>query len=623
MRFQHLQQGATFQILDCEMNQMKSLIQGSYLQGMPTSPDIVRLVHRGGESISKSDMTALIMKDPVLMARVLASANLNPLLESTGDVLVAASRVGDQIYRIAEQASLRSVVSTSLNVANYWTICRWRAKIMMCLNDFDKTGISDTEAYSFALLSDIGFLCVMTDFLSQQSEVSDDLINASQSQSIPTTKVIFKECGVPSRWYSWIGLALDARSPLNALDDLMITMLRVSHEVAQSWLQGVSDELSISRLVRMVSNHLGNKTRLAWVSSIIKCFAEAGHEKVVIDDHSVKQNAVTHPETNSAKGRALRCTLVGFDEGMASYLESILTQSNVNLTTQATLDFCSEMVLYNKVDCIILNGTKESVEHAIGWCSAVRKIKSDKQVYILAVTSDPCEVQVMDLLNAGADDVLDVTYTGILPAKILTAQRWLHLQTEITSYSTRLKSAAKVLLERNEQLEWQANTDVLTGVSNRRHAIEILKRESARACRHGRSLSVALIDLDDFKKINDHHGHDAGDVVLVHAAEMFTSVLRCDDHLSRIGGEEFLVIMPETDAAGAKVVAERLRDVLREKIIKSPTGNDIKLTASIGCAAIGCMKSADAWQELMTSADRAMYSVKRSTKNAVRVVSLK
>ncbi|WP_448192795.1 sensor domain-containing diguanylate cyclase [Azospirillum sp. sgz301742] len=166
----------------------------------------------------------------------------------------------------------------------------------------------------------------------------------------------------------------------------------------------------------------------------------------------------------------------------------------------------------------------------------------------------------------------------------------------------------------NEELQHLATVDPLTGMWNRRHFLELANRELERARRYDRPLCVLMLDVDHFKWINDAHGHATGDTALVELAATCRVTLRGSDLLGRLGGEEFAVLLPETDTQCACEVAERLRCAIAAIDLPSPTG-PIRLTASIGVAA---MHPADASVEKpLSRADEALYRAKAEGRNRV------
>jgi diguanylate cyclase (GGDEF)-like protein len=156
--------------------------------------------------------------------------------------------------------------------------------------------------------------------------------------------------------------------------------------------------------------------------------------------------------------------------------------------------------------------------------------------------------------------------------------------------------------------------DSLTGAYNRRYLTELAEREMAGARRHARPLAVAMIDIDHFKAVNDNYGHKVGDEVIQKLSATCTSQLRVIDHFGRIGGEEFVCVLPETSQAEALNCAERLRLSLAALRIDTPRG-PLRFTVSIGVALLDATH-AD-WSALLRDADGALYRAKRGGRNRV------
>lgn len=166
-----------------------------------------------------------------------------------------------------------------------------------------------------------------------------------------------------------------------------------------------------------------------------------------------------------------------------------------------------------------------------------------------------------------------------------------------------------------QQLEKQAHTDVLTGLNSRGHFLALLEQEIKRAKRYNNPLSVAMLDLDHFKAINDNHGHQAGDEVLKTFARVCLEVLRKIDVIGRVGGEEFVVLFPETTLEQALEVAERLRRAIALTAVHIESGVSIRFTVSMGLASLDNRDiNLDG---LLNQADKALYQAKYGGRNQV------
>ena len=169
------------------------------------------------------------------------------------------------------------------------------------------------------------------------------------------------------------------------------------------------------------------------------------------------------------------------------------------------------------------------------------------------------------------------------------------------------------LVKRAEaRLREQATRDPLTDISNRRDLLEQGGSELERARRYGRHFSAALLDLDHFKLVNDEHGHAAGDAVIVQMVRLAQSLLRASDLIGRWGGEEFVVLLPETDLAKAAAVLDRIRSALADTKLTLPGGLQLRVTVSVGVAE---WTGIEALESLVERADGACYEAKRLGRN--------
>jgi len=181
----------------------------------------------------------------------------------------------------------------------------------------------------------------------------------------------------------------------------------------------------------------------------------------------------------------------------------------------------------------------------------------------------------------------------------------LQMREALSSHST---------LREKRELEYLSITDPVTGLKNHRYFQDRLRIELERANRHFRPLSLAMLDLDRFKELNDQHGHPNGDRLLRACAERFLSHVRLIDTIARYGGEEFAVLMPDTTFGDAIKVAERLRLAIAHQVFAIPPAREIRLTISIGVAT-SLHPTPLVAQELITRADQALYQAKRQGRN--------
>jgi len=168
-----------------------------------------------------------------------------------------------------------------------------------------------------------------------------------------------------------------------------------------------------------------------------------------------------------------------------------------------------------------------------------------------------------------------------------------------------------------KELEHLSRTDGLTGLMNRRALMENLEHEVRRSIRYGTDLSMVLCDIDNFKEINDTYGHSTGDRALETVADVLLDMARKSDIIGRYGGDEFLLILPETTLEGSREFAERLKSTLAKTRFSSEDGSPIAFSLSFGVTAFEPEK--DTPDSFITRADHAMYASKREGRNRVTV----
>ncbi|MCX7990458.1 MAG: diguanylate cyclase [Proteobacteria bacterium] len=236
----------------------------------------------------------------------------------------------------------------------------------------------------------------------------------------------------------------------------------------------------------------------------------------------------------------------------------------------------------------------------------LKKIRSDEKFIdlpVIMLTAKSEKEDVLEGISLGANDYITKPFeTEILIAKMKGLIKLKQLQEE--------------LKQKNIILETLAITDGLTGAYNHRYFYKRLTEEFERARRYGTSLSLIMIDIDFFKKINDKYGHLIGDAVLADLAKLLRQNIRKHDVFARYGGEEFAIILPHTNYEGAKHEAERLRKAVENNKF-AHVEKEGEVTISLGCVSYPDA-SAEKPEDLVRFADSALYTAKNSGRNNVK-----
>jgi diguanylate cyclase (GGDEF)-like protein len=277
-------------------------------------------------------------------------------------------------------------------------------------------------------------------------------------------------------------------------------------------------------------------------------------------------------------------------------------------------------------NCIVLSGLiADGMLHPNNEYHAVRAAKCAEEILGLDTITYRAVLDLISAILPDISDIFDIKMIDLSQAVALKDQanelimmRHLHMNEEVKQ----VRRTAEELSARSRLLEDQMKKDSLTGLFNRSHFDEILLKEFSLATEQGWPLSVAFIDLDNFKQINDNFGHKVGDEVLQSIANVMLRHTRQSDLLARYGGEEFVVILPGTDAAGARKLIERLMEAVRNFEHDVHPDESIHATISIGLAThLDEGYRFNSSSDLLQAADDAMYAAKKAGRNRLVVYS--
>ena len=264
------------------------------------------------------------------------------------------------------------------------------------------------------------------------------------------------------------------------------------------------------------------------------------------------------------------------------------------------LDAARALIAEREPRVVLLSSTLCRLE-AGRLLSEIKRGRRGADTAVILIERDLSLEAAKTQLGRGAYDFL---FEPLRPAEVVArvpaAARSIELQGEIIGQARRVESLVY--------------SDALTGLHNRRFMLSQLRALISGAQRHGRPISAVLLDLDHFKAVNDEHGHDAGDRTLVAVARALGERLRAEDYLGRMGGEEFLALLPDTGEEEAAAVAESLRRCAAQAQVVTSRGQPIHVTASAGWATW----HGEPPEALVQRADRALYAAKAAGRDLVR-----
>lgn len=372
---------------------------------------------------------------------------------------------------------------------------------------------------------------------------------------------------------------------------IMVTALDQTSDKVQGLESGADDFLTKPVDDIALITRVKNLARLKMLNDEMLMRASTSARMGVAD------NAALQKALNSRAGRIL---LVDDHPRSASRLVEALSKTNdtfIERDPQAALLKLAE----HNFDLLIVSLSLNGVD-GLRLCSQVRSLDRTRHLPIIILVEPGDEARLLRGLDLGINDYL---MRPIDRHELLA-----RIRTQI-----KRKRFSDYLRNRLEQSVEMAVIDPLTGLHNRRYMEGHLKTLVEDSIRTGRPLSILITDIDHFKSVNDTHGHDGGDVVLKEFAARIKRNTRGIDLACRLGGEEFLIIMPETDLARAYQIGERLRAMVASDLFQVRPDTRIRVTASVGLATMET--TADTAETLFKRADNALYAAKRRGRNRV------
>ena len=314
----------------------------------------------------------------------------------------------------------------------------------------------------------------------------------------------------------------------------------------------------------------------------------------------------------SYKTAPTRVMIVDDDPTAISLIEQHLAGSGYTIRTAVDGNDSLRLMRLWKPNIVILDWVMPGMDGP-AVCREIRAAADGGYTHVIMLTMHESKQKLVEAFDAGVDDFLSKPVdAGELLARLHAAKRMIDLRLELSRRERKAARLGARMARMNEELRHLAMTDDLTGLINRREAHRRLSHSWALAERYGHPLSCALVDIDDFKLLNDTHGHVAGDGVLKIVATALQNQLRATDGVCRYGGDEFLLFFPQQNMSQAIATAERIRTAVGEA--RKPVA-DWPVTLSIGLARRE--EGMLTFHDLIDHADQALYHAKRTGKNQI------
>ena len=590
------------------------------------------------ENATLSEIARVVQTDPALSGRLIKLANTaTRISRPVVSVQEAVVRQGmNTVRQLALGFSLldqyRSGACKAFDYQAYWSHSLLMGLAMQALGERVRVAAAD-ELFVCGLLAQVGQLALATAYPDEYNILlTERLANAAlplaacerahlETDHNELGTVMMSEWGMPKAFTTPIahyenpdqpGYPHDSRS------NSLTLMLRLSHrladlglaeadarpQLAQEWVT-LATELDIPTeaaggfIDEVIASWQDWGKLLKIPTTALPSFAEISHGHVATTANESPLRIVV-ADGNAFTRRKTMALLVE-DSGHVVY-----PADNGNTALALAMEVLPHVIIAH-YDLPQLDGPE--------LCQALRATEEGRRMHILLMAEEHGEEQLTRAYEAGADGYAPSTISAKgLRTRLHAAQHLVQLQNAWEKDRAQLRQIAAELAVANRRLANAALTDLLTGLPNRRAAMDQLDQAWSAASRSGQPLAVMVIDIDHFKHINDSFGHSVGDAVLRDAAASLRASARREDSVCRIGGEEFLVICPNTDLMAALKSAERLRTGLEAKRIAIGQAHK-NITASIGVA-VREPATADI-DALVSMADQALYAAKDSGRNRI------
>ncbi|NWG31071.1 MAG: diguanylate cyclase [Rhodocyclaceae bacterium] len=584
------------------------------------------------DDVKLTEISRLIQADPVLTGRLLKLANAavyarpRPVAAVTPEVLMMLGlpAVRNLVLAFALIDGHRSCQAQRFDCLAFWSCALAEACAAQAIAARLRVAPA-AEMFTLGLIADIGRLALASWALQRYDAILDqagrwpDATHLAEEEAAAfgfdhaeLGSAMASEWGLPKlfqeaiRWHAlpeslWPFGATSRTAQLTAT-------LRLAHRLAETFLLDDEARSEAIRALREPAAALGITDLLALADETLATWRDWGELLALTTRPLVPFVELAARPPEAAKN--LRVVVVEDDGATRRLLEGVLAKAGFSVRTAAHGEEGLAIIRAWLPELVVTDIVMPGMS-GLELIQTLRYSEEGGQYYIVVITVLDAIDKLIEAFSLGADDYV----VKPLDARVLLAR--LQAGVRVTRLRQTLVERNLELAEALRRAEEAALTDALTGLPNRRYAMQRLEQECAAAERGQRPLSILMIDIDHFKPINDSMGHDAGDKVLQEVATRLRSAARLPDVVCRIGGEEFLILAVDTPLAAASQLAERIRlQVASRPIVVREKSLDITISIGVAEKMATCCHGVD---RLLKCADDALYLAKAAGRNAVRM----
>ena len=598
---------------------------------------ILKLSQRDNATLG--EIARVVQTDPALSGRLIKLANTaSRITRPVVSVQEAVARQGmSTVRQLALGFSLldqyRAGACTAFDYQTYWSHSLLMGLCMQALGERVHVAAPD-EMFICGLLAQVGQLALATAYpeaytavLSQFTTGGKQTLAVHERAHLETDHtelgaILLSDWGLPRAFVGPLGQYEYAEPtthfPQDSRTSSMTLMLRLAHQLADLGLAEPDQRPALAKAWMALATELDMPLEASgsFIDEILASWRDWGAMLNIRTSALPPFADITQrPPADDAADAPMRIVVADGNPTTRHRIMGLLVEEGGHYVYpvddgNAALAMAMEVLPH----VIIAHDNLPRLSGA-DLCQALRATDEGRRMHIVLMADDQDEDHQTRAYEVGADAYAPSSINALgLRARMHAAQRQVQLQNAWSRDRAQLRQTAAELAVANRRLANAALTDLLTGLPNRRSAMDQLEQAWSASSRSGAALAVMVIDIDYFKQINDTYGHATGDMVLREVAKALRASARREDCVCRIGGEEFLVICPNTDLSAAMASAERLRACLEDRHI--PVGHSERaVTSSIGVA-VREPGTADV-DALVNAADRALYLAKEQGRNQV------